>query len=206
METRTYADLLELTQALCGVDSFAVNEETRIRALINRRATKAYRATNFWPRFLVVGQERTVAASVIPYGQSGLSSIDTFLRVHATSPFVSSSAQEYAFHIGGAGANLVAGGTPPTTAFVTYKAVHNTIYGNTSTTSNAVPKEWFDYLAHAAYSDFLRAEGQQEKAVIADAEATDILTDELFRVDEQLPSFLAGRTTTYANMQTRNTY
>ena len=49
METRTYADLYELIEGLCGV-SFAAVEQPRIRALVNRRATKAYRATNFWPR------------------------------------------------------------------------------------------------------------------------------------------------------------
>lgn len=84
MQTRTYADLLELTQALCGVDSFSANEEVRIKALINRRATKAYLATNFWPRFLTVGEERAVDSSLISYDQTGLSSIDTFLRVHVT--------------------------------------------------------------------------------------------------------------------------
>lgn len=204
MQTRTYADLLELTQALCGVDSFSANEEVRIKALINRRATKAYLATNFWPRFLTVGEERAVDSSLISYDQTGLSSIDTFLRVHVTSPFSNSSAQEYAFHVGGAGATLVSGATSPTSVFVTYKATHSAIYGSTGTDSTAVPKEWFNYLAHAKYADFLRSEGQQEKAALADGEAMDILTDELIRVDEQTPNFLKGRVSTSANMQTRN--
>ncbi len=204
MQTRTYADLLELTQALCGVDSFSVNEEIRIKALINRRAIKAYRATDFWPRFLVVGQERIVASGAIAYEQSPLDSIDTFLRIHVAAPFVSASAQEYPFHVGPIGATLVAGSGSLTSAFVTYKAAHRSIYGTTGTDSTTVPKEWFDYLAHATYADFLRSEGQQEKAALADAEASDILTDELLRVDEQTPNFLKGRVSTSANMQARN--
>jgi len=202
METRTYADLYETIEALCGV-SFAVVEQPRIKALINRRATKAYRATNFWPRFLTVGEERAVTAAVVPYEETSLSSIDTFLRIHVTAPFYSGSAQEYDFHVGSGGATLVCGSSDPTTAFVTYKAQHTAIYGTTGTDSTTVPKEWFEYLAHGTYADFLRSEGQQEKAALADAEANDILTDELLRVDEQLPAFLAGKVSTNANMQNR---
>ena len=203
METRTYADLIELVQALCGIDAFAANEETRIKALINRRATKAYRATNYWPRFLVVGEERATTGAVIPYEETSLETIDTFLKIHLTAPYVAASAQEYVFHVGSTGATLVAGSSGPTSAFVTYKAAHRAIYGSTGTDTTNVPKEWFDYLAHATYADFLRSEGQQEKASLADAEAADILTDELMRADEQRPAFLSGRFSTVSNMQTR---
>ena len=75
--------------------------------------------------------------------------------------------------------------------------------GTNSTDTTTVPKEWFDYLAHGTYADFLRSEGQQEKAAMADAESADLLNDELLRVSEQLPAFLTGRTSTNANMQYR---
>jgi len=91
-----------------------------------------------------------------------------------------------------------------TSAWVTYKAVHDTIYGTTGTDTTDVPKEWFDYLAHGAYADYLRAEGQQEKAALADAEAHEILTDELLRIDEQgTTQVIATRIATNSNMQTR---
>ena len=203
METRTYSDLLEIVQSLCGIDAFATVELPRIKALINRRATKAYRATDYWPRFLHVGEERVVASSIIPYEESGLDQIDTFLMVHVTAPFVAASAQRYTFHVGATGATLVCGTESPASSFVTYKAVHDTIYGSTGTDTTVVPKEWFDYLAHGTYADFLRSEGQQEKAALADAEAVDILIDELLRVDSQRPSFLSGCVSTNANMQAR---
>ena len=65
MQTRDYSDLLELIEALCGV-SFANIELPRIKALINRRAKKAYKQSNYWPRFLNVGEERTVTDGVVP--------------------------------------------------------------------------------------------------------------------------------------------
>ncbi len=202
METRTYADLYETIEALCGV-SFAAVEQPRIRALVNRRATKAFRATNFWPRFLTIGEERAATLSVIPYEEAALDSIDTFLRIHKTAPFVSASAQDFLFHVGFTGATLVCGDLDPASAFVTYKSQHTDTYGTASADSAVVPKEWFDYLAHGTYADFLRSEGQQEKAALADAEAADLLTDELLRVDEQLPDFLKGRASTNANQQNR---
>ena len=204
METRTYADLFELVESLCGV-SFAAIEEARIKALINRRATKAYRASNHWPRFLTIGEERTVTSNVIPFTEDNLDSIDTFLRIHRTEPFVSSQAQEYAFMVTYDGARIISGDVEPSTAFVTYKSRHTDIYGTGGSDSQDVPKEWFDYIAHGAYADYLRAEGQQEKAALADAEAADILTDELLRIDEQgTTQLVAMRVNTNSNMQTRH--
>ena len=56
MQTRTYAELLSLIQSLSGV-IFATLELGRIKALINRRALRAFRSTNYWPRFLKIGEE-----------------------------------------------------------------------------------------------------------------------------------------------------
>jgi hypothetical protein len=202
MQTRTYTELFDLIQSLFGSD-FATVEATRIRSLVNSRANKAYLASNYWPRFLTVGEERTVASNVVAYDESGLSSIDKFLIIHKTQPFYSSSAQEFDFYVTGTGATLVAGSLDPTTAFVTYKAVHDSTYGDQSADTTTVPREWFDYIAHGSYADAMRMDGQTEKAAIADAEAMDMLVTELLRVDDQTPAFLKGRISTNSNMQSR---
>lgn len=203
MQTRTYADLFETIEGLCGV-RFATTETARIKALINRRATRAYRASNYWPRFLTIGEERTVTDNVIATEETGLSTIDTFLRIHRTEPFISASAQEFAFMVTAAGARLIAGSLAPDSAFVTYKSTHDDIYGTIGTDVTTVPKEWFQYMAHGTYADYLRAEGQQEKAALAEAEAADILTDELLHIDEQgTTQIVSNRIHTNSNMQTR---
>jgi hypothetical protein len=103
-----------------------------------------------------------------------------------------------------AGARLIAGSLVPDSAFVTYKSTHDDIYGSSGTDVTDVPKEWFDYMAHSTYADYLRAEGQQEKAALADAEANEILTDELLRIDEQHTSqVVATRIFTNSNTQNR---
>jgi hypothetical protein len=257
MQTRTYADLFSLIQALCGV-VFASIETPRIKALINRRAIRAYRASNYWTRFLKIGEERYLAddpvavtttvsgtgyfietvgntdftligasastvgeyfvangagtgtgavrqaLGYIPYDETGKSSIDTFLRVFKQAPYISASVQEFDYTVTSDGATLVAGDLNPETAFVTYKAQFSDTYGDQSGETSTIPAEWFQYLAHGTYADYLRAEGQQEKAAIADQEAEMLLQDELIRLDENHTSgFVSNRIRTNANMQLR---
>ena len=204
MQTRTYDDLFDLIEALCGV-TFASNETAKIKSLVNRRAKRAYRSSHYWPRYLKVGEERTVTDNLIPFEETDLDSIDTFLRIHKTAPWQSASAQEFEYTVGSTGATLISGSSDPTSAFVTYKVQHSATYGDGATDTTTVPAEWFEYIAHGTYADFLRMEGQQEKAALADQEANDMLLDELMRIDEQQGSSrVSTRIWTYANTQSRN--
>jgi hypothetical protein len=249
--------LFSLIQALCGV-VFASIETGRIKALINRRAQRAYRSSNYWTRFLKIGEERylssdPIAATAIvsgsgyfiatvgntdftligssantvgeyfvatgagtgtgtarpalgyvPYTETGKSSVDTFMRFFKQAPYISSSVQEFDFTVTAEGATLVAGDLNPSTAFLTYKAQFADTYGDGAGETSSVPAEWFQYLAHGTYADYLRAEGQQEKAALADQEAEALLTEELIRLDENHTSgFVSNRIRTNANMQLR---
>jgi hypothetical protein len=327
MQTRLYSDLYGLIQALCGV-AFSIADSIRIKSLINRRAQIAYRASNYWTRFLKIGEERyctpapvaattttagngyfietvgstdysligtsssavftgsistttltvttmssgtisvgdfitgsglttggvqitalgtgtggvgtytinptqttlasrtfksfsvgvyfvatgigtgtgtvRLAASTIPYTETGLSSVDTFLRVFKQAPYAASSVQEFDYTVTSSGAKLVSGDLNPLKAFVTYKAQFTDIYGDNTGEVSDIPAEWFQYLAHGTYADYLRAEGQQEKAALADQEAEALLTEELIRLDENHTSgFVSNRIRTNANMQLR---
>lgn len=205
MQTKNFTtDLIPLIKALCGME-FAAIELPRVRAMINSRAKRAYRACDYWPRFLVVGEERAVTSGVVPWTEGTLQAIDTFIKVNRTAPYESDSAQDFDFFVTFAGARLVDGGLATATAFVTYKAQNAVTYGDgTAGTVALIPDEWFEYIAHGVYSDWLRAEGQQEKAALADAEALDKLTDELKRVDEMgFPALVSTRIHTHGNMQSR---
>jgi hypothetical protein len=150
-----------------------------------------------------------LANSTIPYTETGLSPVDTFLRVFKQAPYAASSVQEFDYTVTSGGAKLVSGDLNPLTAFVTYKAQFTDTYGpglpdGLSTDVTSVPAEWFQYLAHGTYADYLRAEGQQEKAALADQEAEALLTEELIRLDENHTSgFVSNRIRTNANMQLR---
>jgi hypothetical protein len=203
MQTRTYAELFSLIQSLCGV-VFAALERNRIKALINRRAFRAYRSTNYWPRYLKVGEERAVVDGVVPYTEVGKDAIDTYLRIHVQVPYLMASAQEYDIMVGASGATLVAGNTAPTAAFVTYKKQFTDTFGDNEGEVSEIPSEWYQYMAHGTYSDYLRAEGQQEKSSLADQEADMLLQEEMIRIDEQHTlQLVSNRIFTNSNMQTR---
>jgi hypothetical protein len=130
--------------------------------------------------------------------------VDTFLRFFKQAPYIASSVQEFDFAVTADGATLVAGDLNPSTAFLTYKAQFTDTYGDGAGETSSVPAEWFQYLAHGTYADYLRAEGQQEKAALADQEAEALLTEELIRLDENHTSgFVSNRIRTNANMQLR---
>ena len=203
MQTKTYAELFLLIQALSGV-IFATGELGRIKALINRRALRAFRSTNYWPRFLKIGENRVVTSNVVPYTELGLDSIDTYLRIHRQAPWLTSAVQEYDIMVTADGATLVAGSGNPTEAFVTYKKQFSDTFGDAQGESTAIPAEWFQYMAHGTYADYLRAEGQQEKAALADQEADMLLQEEMIRIDEQHTlQMVSNRIFTNANMQMR---
>jgi hypothetical protein len=183
MTTKTYAELLDMIKSLCGVE-FATIELGRINALVNRRAKRAYRSSNNWPRFIVVGESRTVTSRNVPYTQASLDTIGTFLKIQAVAPYTTASPQDFNFYVDSAGAKLITSATPAT-AFVTYKKILSDTYGETTDLQKDIPSEWFDYIAHGVYSDYLRAEGQQEKSQLADNEAAMILNDELVQIEQQ---------------------
>jgi hypothetical protein len=126
------------------------------------------------------------------------------LRVYKQAPYISTSVQEYDIMVTSSGATLVCGDLNPTEAFVTYKAQLVDTYGDTGAEVSAIPSEWYQYMAHGTYSDYLRAEGQQEKSALADQEADMLLQEELIRLDENHTSGLvSSRIFTNANMQMR---
>lgn len=183
MTTKTYTELLDQIKSLCGVE-FATIELPRINALVNRRAKRAYRSSNNWPRFITVGQSRAVTAKNVPYSEGALDVIGTYLKIQAVAPYTTTSPQDFNFFVDSAGAKLITS-TSPAVAFVTYKKVLVDVYGETTGMQTLVPSEWFDYIAHGVYADYLRAEGQQEKSQLADAEAAMILNDELVQIEQQ---------------------
>jgi hypothetical protein len=86
--------------------------------------------------------------------------------------------------------------------WVTYKAALPDTYGDGDTEEADVPEEWFDYLIGAAYSDYLRNDGQNEKATMEEAGANEYLQQQLERLDTT-GSFLFGKIINHANTQTR---
>jgi hypothetical protein len=204
MQERTYSDLLTLIRSLAGAGGFTAEEQTSILSFVNRRASEAYNMSQSWPRYLVVGEERAIdssPASTIPYAEAGKNTIYEWIRIHRTQPFLRQSALEFNFYVDSNGAHILNLTTADaTSAFVTYKKELSQFTEN----STNIPGEWFAFMAHAAYADFLRMDGQHDKALTEEQVAQSYIAMELEKVDNMMNNNTAlKRFSTYINRQAR---
>jgi hypothetical protein len=204
MQERTYSDLLTLIRSLAGAGGFTAEEQTSILSFVNRRASEAYNMSQSWPRYLVVGEERAIdssPASTIPYAEAGKNTIYEWIRIHRTQPFLRNSALEFDFYVDSNGAHILNLTTADaTSAFVTYKKELSQFTEN----STNIPGEWFAFMAHTAYADFLRMDGQHDKALTEEQVAQGYIAMELEKVDNMMNNNTAlKRFSTYINRQAR---
>ena len=211
MQTRTYGDLFKLIQSLAGVGTFATSEQDDIANFINRRFSQAFNTSPVWERYITSSEERQIVQvggrNVIPYVETGKTTIGEFNRIHRQQAFVNNSALEYEFFVDINGANILnLVNTTDTSAFVTYKSQF-TPFTTSSDYSNSieeVPAEFFNYLAHSVYADFLRMDGQTDKSLVEEQNAASYLASELEKIDlRSNNNTLNKRFSTYVNRQSR---
>ena len=156
--------------------------------------------------------------NLIPYEQSGKNTIAEYIRIHRKRAFLNVSSIEYDFFVDGEGANILnIANTSDNKAFVSYKSQltlftvqdSNTTDAQFSAVSNttgtnAVPIEFFSYLAHASYADFLRMDGQHGKAITEETIAENYLNTELEKIDiRSNNNSINHKFSTYVNRQSR---
>jgi hypothetical protein len=202
MQQKTYTELYALITALAGVGAFTTEEQVNVLNFVNRRVFEAYQSSQMWPRYLVVGEARSIGTNqTIPYAETDLSNIGEFIRIHKTQPFLRNSSIEYNFYVDSNGAHLINLSADSTeSAYVTYKKELATVTAE----STDLPLEFFYFVAHAAYSDFLLMDGQNEKAKMEEMYAKNYLMMELERVDViSNNNSINNKFRTYVNTQSR---
>jgi len=209
MQVKYNRDLYDLITALAGVTSFTTNEKTQLLNFAKRRMFEAYQATPMWPRYLAVGEERSVSNSVIGFTQTDKNDIAEFIRIHRTQPFLRNSALEFDFFVQSDGAHVLDITTADAdSAFVTYKKeltdIPSTWDLDGDKTIQEIPLEFFYYVAHATYADFLRMDGQHQKALVEEQNAQGYLSSELEKTDQIMNNnTVKKRFNTYVSNQSR---
>lgn len=130
-----------------------------------------------------------------------VANIAEFIRIHRTQPFVNRSAREYEFYVTAQGAHIMnIGGGEASTAYITYKKEFTPF----TAASTDIPQEWFYFIAHGSYADFLRVQGEQEKAIAEEQIAATYLALELEKIDNRVNNTnLVNRFSTYVSRQAR---
>ena len=172
--------------------------------------------------FGYVGEPRTKAKQAISYEgtvndihhpeSSGNLILDDdtigeFIRIHRNKAFLNNSSLEYDFFVDEEGANILnIANSADTFAFVAYKkkfSPFNTS-SNFTTSTEEVPGEFFQYIAYGSYADFLRMDGQHNKAQLEDQNAEFALAQQLERVDAIMNNNTINKKfSTYVNRQSR---
>ena len=97
-----------------------------------------------------------------------LSNIGEFVRIHRTRPLLNRSALEYEFYVSALGAHILNQvSTTEGTAWATYKKEFTpfTVTSDYYNSTVEVPGEFFNFISHAVYADFLRVQNKQEEAL-----------------------------------------
>jgi hypothetical protein len=157
------------------------------------------------------GTPLIVDKQLIPYAQTGKNTIGSFNRIFRKQAFLNQSAIEYEFFVDFTGANILnIVSTTDNSAFVSYKkeftpfTVTGTAVSDFTGSTVEVPAEFFAYIAHATYADFLRMDGQTDKAFAEENTASVALALELEKIDIiSNNNTVNKRFSTYVNRQSR---
>jgi hypothetical protein len=148
----------------------------------------------------VSGTPLVVDKQLIPYAETSKTSIGEFLKVYRKKAFLNDSSLEYDFFVDSNGANVLnIANTTDNTAFVTYKKE----LPQYTITSIDIPGEWFFFMAHGAYADFLRMEGKVEQGMAEEEVAQKYLAQELEKVDNMSNNNVFRRFSTHGTRQSR---
>ena len=150
---------------------------------------------------------KILTQNLIPYAQTSKDSIGDFNRIHRKRAFQNNSSLEYEFFVDFDGANILnIANSTDSEAFVSYKK-QLTPFTVTSDYYNSVvevPGEFFKYIAHSVYADFLRVQNRQEQALAEEQVAQTYLALELEKIDiRSNNNTINKRFSTYVNRQSR---
>ena len=137
-----------------------------------------------------------------------LSDIGEFIRIHRKEPFLNLSTLEYEFLVQNDGAHILnISDSKDVEVFVTYRkpiTLLTDLDTDGSNSRNEVPQEYFYFMAHATYADFLRMDGQHSKATLEEEIANQYLAESLDNPQQVYNNNTVGqRFKTYVSQQSR---
>lgn len=209
--TITYQNLEERFKSIAGLSALETTDAAFLRQSVNRRIRTAFERYP-WPDFTIIGESVTLTTTddntIQTYGTGKDLAYDSnvVFRIHKSDPTDTRYPEEYTYV-----SILNSGGYPSvkivnptvlnsTDVFVTYRKDLESVvgdggvytsknFGDESGDNPNIPYQFFEYCAFGAYADFLRGDGQTEKAQVEDQNAELILISEIDKVRNQSRQF-----------------
>jgi hypothetical protein len=211
LQNSTLKQLRDLTFALIGREYTDTSASYgRINSLWNYAAQKAHNSTNYWERYLVIGDERKVLdGHRVPQGETNKNDIDTFLRIYPDDPNKTRGG-EYKFVVNSNGAILTSdcsnfssdlyenpnsvsyyeqpSSADDPTVFVTYKKKLDVNLASDDADTTEIPSEFLPYMAHLTAYTWQRSVEQNASDTnftLSLGLVNSILEDELAKISDQ---------------------
>ena len=212
--TLSYDNLEERFKSIAGLASLETTDAAFLRQAVNRRVRTCFERYP-WPDFTIIGESVAMVGDgseddnvVQTYGTNKdlANESNVVFRIHKTDPTETRYPEEYTYV-----SKLNSGGFPsvkiisPTVlnginVFVTYRKDLEAVIADGGTYTSGsfgdelgdnpnVPYQFFEYCAFGAYADFLRGDGQTDKAQIEDQNSELILISEIDKVRNQSRQF-----------------
>lgn len=132
---------------------------------------------------------------------AGISTVDSFNRIFRDNPLMLKSVVEYEFYVDINGAHVVNNWANAGSFWVNYYKEWSGPYTSASTN---IPLEFYRFAVHATYADYLRFDGQIDKAMAEENNAQQYLMIEIDKAENQRNiNSLQHRISTYNSRQSR---
>lgn len=151
------------TYAVTGIDTTTITNDTFTYDVASGTGTENYTGT----------------ATVSPVA---ISDIESVIRIFGAQPYDLNSVQEYDFISQNDGVHIINNYSGAEGFWVAFREVWPGPYLSSAVD---IPLEFFYYAAHAAYADFLRMDGQIDKAMAEESVAQTYLTLEIDKAETQ---------------------
>jgi hypothetical protein len=184
--TATYASWKARFESLVGIEQggLQTDEALAVIGFFNKAIRKAW-DSNYWLDVCMVESRTPDSDLLIDFAQPGETEIADVFAVWNTSPYLNALPARVGYTLTRDGVQLI-GPTSADPVWIYYRERCPTY-----TASDTFPYIFFEYVLHAAYADWLRSDGQNDKAAQADAQAEEYLQlehDKLERQQVMLPA------------------
>jgi len=132
---------------------------------------------------------------------AGISTVDSFNRIFRDNPLNLNSTVEYEFYVDVDGAHVINNFSNNSSFWVNY---YKEWSGPYTAASTDIPLEFYRFAVHATYADYLRFDGQIDKAMAEENNAQQYLMIEVDKAENQRNvNTLQRRISTYNSRQSR---
>lgn len=179
-DTKTYSEFLDRYQRLCGIDTLSDDEKEFALQFFNRNLRFIWQQYE-WPFTCLVEERTPDTDNIIEWDQAGETVIGEVLECWRDDPFGNSLPRAVPFYLTADGIQFTEGAAYDPT----YVWFRERLTECTGTLSYELPYDFFEYVCHASYADWLASNEQTQNSAFQRGVAEQLMLDEIEKWSRQ---------------------